>query len=228
MNEALVRLQRVSREYDRGRIIALRDVTFAVDPDEFVAIVGPSGSGKSTLLHLLCGLDRPTRGRVFFRGKEPASAVEWTKIRARHIGFVFQAFHLFPTLTALENVEIPMFGVVPDATTRRRRARDLLCRVGLAERLGHRPAELSGGERQRVAIARSMVNAPLLIGADEPTGNLDSKASAEVLDLLQSIHRQYGAALVIVTHNREVAARAERLLELVDGHIASDCRHASP
>jgi putative ABC transport system ATP-binding protein len=222
MAAAVVALERVSRAYDGGRIVALRDVTLAVEPGEFIAVVGPSGSGKSTLLHLLCGLDRPSAGRVVFRGAEPATPAEWTKIRARHIGFVFQAFHLLPTLTALENVEIPMFGVVADGAARRRRAQDLLHRVGLAARLGHRPAELSGGERQRVAIARSLANSPLLIGADEPTGNLDSRASAEVLDLLDEIHRQDGAGLVVATHNHEVAARARRLIELRDGRIVSD------
>ena len=215
-------LERVSRLYDGGRIAAVREVTLAVWAAEFVAVMGPSGSGKSTLLHLLCGLDRPTAGRVLFRGRVPASAVEWTKIRARNIGFVFQAFHLFPTLTALENVEIPMFGVVPGAAARRRRARDLLSRVGLGGRLHHRPADLSGGERQRVAIARSLVNSPVLIGADEPTGNLDSKASAEVLDLLQEIHRHDRATLIVATHNRDVAARAGRVIELADGCVRSD------
>jgi len=222
MTDAIVALEHVSRGYDGGRIIALRDVTLAVEPGEFVAVVGPSGSGKSTLLHLLCGLDRPTAGRVLFRGTEPATPVEWTKVRARHIGFVFQAFYLFPTLTALENVEVPMFGVVADRTVRRRRACDLLCRVGLGGRLDHRPAELSGGERQRVAIARSLANAPMVIGADEPTGNLDSRASAEVLDLLEDIHRRDGTSLILATHNREVAARATRLVELGDGRVVSD------
>jgi len=217
-----VALERVGRLYDGGRVAALRDVTLAIVPGEFVAVTGPSGSGKSTLLHVLCGLDRPTTGRVWFRGAEPASAEEWTRIRARHVGFVFQAFHLFPTLTALENVEIPMFGVVAGARARRRRAEDLLTRVGLAGRLEHRPAELSGGERQRVAIARSLANAPLLVGADEPTGNLDSKAAAVVLDLLEEVHRQDGTTLVLATHNRDVAARAGRVIELADGGLVSD------
>jgi putative ABC transport system ATP-binding protein len=185
-------------------------------------VVGPSGSGKSTLLHLMCGLDRPTAGRVLFRGAEPGSPVAWTRLRARHIGFVFQAFYLFPTLTAVENVEMPMFGVVGDAAARRRRAGELLRRVGLGHRLGHRPAELSGGERQRVAIARGLANAPVLIGADEPTGNLDSRASDEILDLLAGLHREDGASLVVATHNAEVAARATRLIELADGRIVSD------
>jgi putative ABC transport system ATP-binding protein len=213
-------LERASRVYDGGRIAALREATVAIAAGEFVAVVGPSGSGKSTLLHLLCGLDRPSSGRVLFGGREPASSAEWTRIRARHIGFVFQAFHLLPTLTALENVEIPMFGVVRGAAARRRRARDLLARVGLAARVDHRPAQLSGGERQRVAIARSLANgAPVLLGADEPTGNLDSRAAAGVLDLLEEVHRQDGASLVIATHNPEIAARAARVLRLADGCV---------
>ncbi|HKX17957.1 MAG TPA: ABC transporter ATP-binding protein [bacterium] len=214
-------LEGVGRGYDGGRIVALCDVTLRVAPGEFVAVVGPSGSGKSTLLHLACGLDRPTAGRVLFRGAEPASAAAWTKIRARQIGFVFQAFHLFPTLTALENVELPMFGVVGDGAERGRRAHALLDRVGLGGRLHHLPSELSGGERQRVAIARSLANAPLLIGADEPTGNLDSRASADVLDLLAELHRRDGASLVLATHNLEVAARAGRIIHLADGRIVA-------
>lgn len=215
-------LERVSRGYDGGRIVALRDVTLRVASGEFVAVVGPSGTGKSTLLHLLCGLDRPTAGRVLFRGVEPPSAAAWTKVRARQIGFVFQAFHLFPTLTALENVEIPMFGVVADGAERGRRARALLDRVGLGGRLHHLPSELSGGERQRVAIARSLANAPALIGADEPTGNLDSGASADVLDLLTELHRRDGASLVLATHNMDVAARAGRIIRLADGRVVAD------
>jgi putative ABC transport system ATP-binding protein len=221
-DEAAIALEHVSRLYDGGRVAALHDITLTLEPREFAAVVGPSGSGKSTLLHLLCGLDRPTAGRVRFRGVEPASAVAWTRIRARHVGVVFQAFHLLPTLTAEENVEMPMFGVVPDAGARRRRARDFLERVGLAGRLHHRPAELSGGERQRVAIARSLANAPLLVVADEPTGNLDSKAAAGVLDLLEEIHRQDGATLVVATHNSEIAARAGRVMELADGRLIAD------
>ena len=222
MTEPLVALEQVSRRYDGGRIVALSDVTLRVAPGEFVAVVGPSGSGKSTLLHLLCGLDRPTAGRVFFRGAEPPSPAAWTGVRARQIGFVFQAFHLFPTLTALENVELPMFGVVGDGAERGRRARALLDRVGLGGRLGHLPSELSGGERQRVAIARSLANSPRLIGADEPTGNLDSGASAEVLDLLAELHRRDGASLVLATHNADVAARAGRIVHLADGRIVAD------
>ncbi|HET7264510.1 MAG TPA: ABC transporter ATP-binding protein [bacterium] len=222
MAEPLVALEQVSRGYDGGRVVALRDVTLRVAPGEFVAIVGPSGSGKSTLLHLLCGLDRPTAGRVLFRGAEPPSPAAWTRVRARQIGFVFQAFYLFPTLTALENVEIPMFGVVPHAAERRRRARALLDRVGLGGRLDHLPSQLSGGERQRVAIARSLANTPILIGADEPTGNLDSHASLEVLDLLADLRRRDGASLVLATHNTEVAARAGRIIRLADGRIVAD------
>jgi ABC-type lipoprotein export system ATPase subunit len=214
-----ISLERVSRHYDSGRVVALSDVTLAMDRGDFLAIVGSSGSGKSTLLHLACGLEHPTAGRVFVEGVEPASRSAWARLRAERIGFVFQAFNLLPTLTAAENVEVPMFGVQPNASARRVRALDLLARVGLAARAGHRPGALSGGERQRVAIARSLANSPDLILADEPTGNLDTKTTAEILELLQDIHRHEGAALVIVTHERGIAAVADRVVRLVDGRI---------
>ncbi len=221
MTETLVALEEVSRFYDGDRITALRSVTLNVDRGEFVAIVGPSGSGKSTLLHVMCGLDRPTAGRVCFAGHESPSRAEWTRIRARHVGFVFQSFYLLPTLTARENVEIPMFGVVAGAGDRGRRAEDLLARVGLANRARHRPSELSGGERQRVAIARSLANSPLMIAADEPTGNLDASTSAEIMRLFRDIHGRERSTLVVVTHNPDVAAYADRCVELLDGRIVS-------
>lgn len=221
-DDAIASLEQVSRFYDDGRVIALCDVTLGISRGESLAIVGPSGSGKSTLLHLLCGLDRPTQGRVFFEGIEPGSAKEWTDLRSERIGFVFQAFNLLSTLTALENVEVPMFGVKRRAEDRRQQAADLLARVGLAERTHHRPSELSAGERQRVAIARSLANSPDLILADEPTGNLDSKTSAEILNLLGDIHVNEGTTLVVVTHEREIASRVSRVVRLVDGWIVSD------
>jgi ABC-type lipoprotein export system ATPase subunit len=221
MTETLVALEEVCRFYDGDRVTALRSVTLTVGRGEFVAIVGPSGSGKSTLLHVMCGLDRPTAGRVCFAGRESPSRAEWTRIRARHVGFVFQAFYLLPTLTARENVEIPMFGVVAGAGERTRRAEDLLARVGLANRARHRPSELSGGERQRVAIARSLANSPLMIAADEPTGNLDASTSAEIMQLFRDIHGRERSTLVVVTHNPDVAAYADRCVELLDGRIVS-------
>jgi putative ABC transport system ATP-binding protein len=215
-------LENVSRSYDGGRVVALRELTLSIERGAAVAIVGPSGAGKSTLLHLMCGLDRPDRGRVLFDGSEPRSAREWTRLRSRRIGFVFQSYNLLPTLTALENIEIPMIGVIGSAEERRRRAADSLALVGLANRAKYRPNELSGGERQRVAIARSLVNRPDLILADEPTGNLDVKSSAEILDLLFGIHDTEGTTLAIVSHDRAVAARASRVVDLLDGQIISD------
>jgi putative ABC transport system ATP-binding protein len=223
MHDPMVAVEHVSRSYDDGRVTALQDVTLAISPGEYVAIVGPSGSGKSTLLHLLCGLDRPTQGRVCFEGIEPASRRQWAKLRATRIGFVFQAFYLLPTLSAQENVEVPMFGVLPRAKDRQRRALELLERVGLTNRARHRPFELSGGERQRVAIARSLANAPALLLADEPTGNLDSKTAADIMQLLHDVHRQdkERKTLVLVTHNLEITARSDRLVHIVDGRIVS-------
>jgi ABC-type lipoprotein export system ATPase subunit len=222
MTETLVALEEVSRFYDGDRVAALRSVTLTVGRGEFVAIVGPSGSGKSTLLHVMCGLDRPTAGRVCFAGRESPSRAEWTRIRARHVGFVFQAFYLLPTLTARENVEVPMFGVVAGAGERARRAEDLLARVGLANRARHRPSELSGGERQRVAIARSLSIYPPILLADEPTGNLDSQTGAEVLALLHDLQRRLGSTVIIVTHDLTVADGCERVVTLRDGRIVKD------
>jgi putative ABC transport system ATP-binding protein len=215
-------LENVSRSYDGGRVVAIREVTLSIERGAVVAIAGPSGAGKSTLLHLMCGLDRPDRGRVLFDCSEPRSGREWTRLRSTRIGFVFQSYNLLPTLTALENVEIPMMGIVGSAQERRRRAEQSLAGVGLANRAKYRPNELSGGERQRVAIARSLVNSPDLILADEPTGNLDTKSSAEVLDLLFGIHEMEGTTLAIVSHDRSVVARAGRVVDMLDGQIVSD------
>jgi putative ABC transport system ATP-binding protein len=184
--------------------------------------MGPSGSGKSTLMHLLGGLDRPTRGRVLFEGVEQISSSRWTKLRSKRIGFVFQDCNLLPTLTALENVQIPMFGNIARAKDRYRKAMTLLDRVGLAARTRHRPKALSGGERQRVAIARSLANSPVLILADEPTGNLDSKTSEEIMDLLENIRNTEKATLVIVTHDVDISKRADRIVKLFDGQIKTE------
>ena len=210
MSDPLVALESVSRFYDGGRVKALRDVSLTILGGEFVAIVGPSGSGKSTLLHLACGLDRPTDGRVLFEGVEPGSIRQWTRLRAKRIGFIFQAFNLLPTLTARQNVEMPMFGVTPGAKTRRQKALNLLERVGLADRAGHRPSELSGGERQRVAVARSLANSPKLILADEPTGNLDSETAGSILHLFREVYTSEGKTVVLVTHNPNLAVKADR------------------
>lgn len=218
----LAELLRVHRRFGPKGVRALSDVSLRLRRGEKVAVVGPSGSGKSTLLHLLSGLDRPTEGRVVFDGREPRSTKEWAGIRARRIGFVFQAFHLLPALTAAENVEVALFGDGRGVSARSRRAAELLDAVGLGDRLHHRPAELSGGECQRVAIARSLANEPDLVLADEPTGNLDLESSTEVLSLLDDLRRKSGTTLVVVTHSPEVAAGADRVVRLVKGSILGE------
>jgi ABC-type lipoprotein export system ATPase subunit len=217
----LAELVEVQHRYERGDVVALEGVNLTLRLGEWLAIAGPSGSGKSTLLHLLCGLDRPTTGSVRYRGQEPRSPGEWASLRRRRIGFVFQSFHLLPTLSARENVEIPMFGVCR-ASERRARAGQLLAAVGLRERQHHRPAELSAGERQRVAIARSLANGPELVLADEPTGNLDQASSDTVIELLARQRRERELTLVVVTHSPEVAARADRVIRLVKGRLESE------
>jgi putative ABC transport system ATP-binding protein len=205
----------------KAEIPALDRVDFSVQRGEFVALVGPSGSGKSTLLNLVGGLDRPSGGRIVVDGVSlgETSELELVHHRRNRIGFIFQSFNLLPTLTAVENVEVPMMLAELDKTARRSRALALLASVGLAARAEHRPNELSGGEKQRVAIARALANNPVLLLADEPTGNLDSKTGASVLDLLCGLLRANGLTMLIVTHDLQVAARADRTLTLRDGRI---------
>jgi putative ABC transport system ATP-binding protein len=215
----LLEARAVSRTYDDGAVRALNDVSFTISRGEYVAIMGPSGSGKSTLLNLLGALDHPSHGEIRFEGQSLCGRTDLDRFRARTIGFVFQSFHLLPTLTALENVQIPMFEGPLDRRSRVRKAEELLCLVGLSHRLKHVPQKLSVGERQRVAIARSLANDPLMLLADEPTGNLDSHAGADVLDLFDRLHRERGVTLVVITHGAEVAARAERTIWIRDGQI---------
>lgn len=215
----LIQLEEVERAYPKARVTALRDVTLTLKEGDSLAVCGPSGSGKSTLLHLLGAMDSPTRGRIRFRGVEPDGPVELAAIRAELIGFVFQSFHLLPTLSALENIQVPMFGVVPGSRERKERAEELLQSVGLADRATHLPGEMSGGERQRVAIARALANDPEVILADEPTGNLDSKSSAKVLDLLLELRETRDLAMVVVTHDPSVAARFDQTVNLLDGRV---------
>jgi ABC-type lipoprotein export system ATPase subunit len=215
----LLSTEALSRVYPDGRVQALADVSLSIDAGEYVAIMGPSGSGKSTLLNLLGGLDRPTSGRVCFQGMPLPAGKALDAFRARHVGFVFQSFCLLPMLTALENVQIPLFeGALPRSRWRQR-AQLLLESVGLGHRCGHLPSRLSVGERQRVAIARALANDPELILADEPTGNLDSARAEEILDLFDKLRAEFGKTLVVVTHGQAVARRAERLIELYDGRL---------
>ena len=217
---ALLRFDGVSKRFHRGteEVVALDDVDLTVEPGEFVALIGPSGSGKSTLLHLAGGLDQPDGGRILLGDRDLAtiSIGERAKLRRRAIGFVFQFFHLIPTLTVQENVELPL---MLDGVKSNGRTADLLERVGIGHRAAHLPGELSGGEMQRAAIARALVAGPDLILADEPTGNLDSATSEAVLTLLAEQVSNSGAALLMVTHDREVAARARRTQMLRDGKL---------
>lgn len=220
--EPIVTLECVSRNFKAESILAVDQVSLAVAQGEFLAVLGPSGSGKSTLLHLIGGIDFPDSGRVVIAGRETRSASQWARVRAEKIGFVFQAFHLLPTLTAVENVEIPMFGMLKTHRQRRKRADELLEMVGLTHRRSHRPGELSGGERQRVAIARSLANSPALLLADEPTGNLDTKTSAEIIDIFATLHSQQGMTLILVTHEPEIVHHATRIIRFRDGRIVGD------
>jgi len=204
-----------------GAVKAVQEVSLTIATGEFVAIMGRSGSGKTTLLQLLAGLESPSSGRILFQGDDISQLDEdglalW---RREHVGLVFQAFHLIPTISAVENVAFPLYPAAVQPEERRRRALARLERVGLAHRAGHRPGQLSGGEQQRVAIARALVNHPSLILADEPTGNLDSQSSAEVMDLFRELNRKEGVAIVVVTHDADVAAVTDRLIEMKDGRI---------
>lgn len=220
MNETpLLRTERLCRTYPDGQVNALVEVTLSIRRGDYVAIMGASGSGKSTLLNLLGALDRPTSGEVYFEGRPLSAISDLDRFRAQQFGFVFQSFFLLPTLTALENVQIPMFEGPLSAPQRSDKARELLKLVGMSHRLHHRPPQLSVGERQRIAIARALANDPQLLLADEPTGNLDSRTTAEVLDLFEHLHRDKGMTLVLVTHGREVAERAERIIRMRDGKI---------
>jgi putative ABC transport system ATP-binding protein len=223
MNDAVVRTVGLARRYKMGDtfVDALQGVDLEIARGEFVALVGPSGSGKSTVLNLVGGLDRPTAGEIWIDGTELSGSDEKTLTRHRRqcVGFVFQSFNLLPRLTAEENVALPlMFGGVPEKE-RRARAQELLKRVGLEARLTHRPTQLSGGEQQRVAIARALVAQPALLLADEPTGNLDTVTGVEIMRLLKELNQERGLTLLVVTHDPEVAAFADRVVKLRDGQV---------
>jgi lipoprotein-releasing system ATP-binding protein len=223
MSEPLLSARGLSKSYAMGRrtLEVLRGVDLDVARGEFLALRGASGAGKSTLLHLIGGLDSPNAGKISFNGQDLAafSESQLTHFRNRRVGFVFQAYHLLPELTALENVCLPARVARISAETAERRGRELLARAGLQERVEHKPFELSGGEQQRVAIARALINEPELLLADEPTGNLDSRTGSEIIDLLKSLRAEKHMTLAIATHDEKVAAHAERTVQLVDGQI---------
>ena len=220
----LIAFDRVSRVYSMGRleVPALDDVSLAIQPGEFVAIVGPSGSGKSTMMNILGCLDRPTHGSYRLAGTPVADLDDdgLAALRSRTIGFVFQSYNLLPRTTALDNVATPLLYQGVGRSERVQRARATLERLGLGDRTDHEPTELSGGQQQRVAVARALVTEPALILADEPTGNLDSHAGAEVIALLRELH-QAGRTVVLITHDPEVARSADRQIHLLDGRIAA-------
>lgn len=225
MNESLIIARGLDRTYRIGKrsLNVLRGVNLEVARGAFLALRGASGAGKSTLLHLLGGLDVPDAGEISFAGQNLAtlSAAKLAGFRNFKVGFVFQAYHLLPELTALENVCLPARIARVSVADAAAHGRELLTRVGLGERIEHRPYELSGGEQQRVAIARALINSPELLLADEPTGNLDSKTGGEIIELLKSLRAEKNTTLVIATHDARVAAHAERVIELVDGRIES-------
>ena len=225
MSELFLSARALTKTYAVGRrsLEVLRGVDLTVTRGEFLALRGASGAGKSTLLHLIGGLDSPNAGEIFFKGQNLAnfSESELTQFRSRRVGFIFQAYHLLPELTALENVCLPARVARISAGQTGRRGRELLVRVGLKDRTDHKPSELSGGEQQRVAIARALINEPELLLADEPTGNLDSKTGGEIIELLKNLCAEKQMTLVIATHDEKVAARAERTIQLVDGQVQS-------
>jgi putative ABC transport system ATP-binding protein len=220
----LLALDHVVRSFDRGRITALAGLDLAIAAGDCVAVTGRSGSGKSCMVNIATGLDRPDSGRVLWQGREVASRQDWARLRRQEIGIVFQEFLLLPTLTAAQNVELALMGGGLDSRGQAARAVAALERVGLGQRATHLPSELSGGERQRVAIARALVREPMLLFADEPTGNLDSANADSIAALLFALQRERGMALVLVTHDRALAARCDRRVEMADGRVIRDQR----
>ncbi|MFP4065735.1 MAG: ABC transporter ATP-binding protein [Bacteroidales bacterium] len=225
MSEEIIRLTSIHKNYKVGMEIvrALRGVSVSIHRNEYVALMGPSGSGKSTLMNILGCLDTPTSGSYFLNGKDVSKLQdnELAEIRNKEIGFVFQTFNLLPRSTALDNVALPLVYAGQTRNDRLRRAEEVMEQVGLSDRTHHRPNELSGGQRQRVAVARALVNNPSIILADEPTGNLDTKTSIEIMGLLQDIHNA-GNTIILVTHEEDIALHAHRIIRLRDGLIESD------
>jgi putative ABC transport system ATP-binding protein len=211
----------LSKQY--GNIEAVKRVSLSVAEAEFVCLTGKSGSGKTTLLSLLSGLENPTAGHVRLAGKDITGATEdeLSLFRREHVGFIFQSFHLIPTLSAWENVALPLFPVKMSGVERRGRATELLGKMELGDRIDHRPAALSGGEKQRVAIARALVNHPRILFADEPTGNLDSATGGAIMEILKNLHKKEGVAILMITHDEEIAKTADRVTRMHDGEVIS-------
>ena len=225
--EPIIQIKSLVRNFALGNQIVkvLKSIDLSVNKNEYLALMGPSGSGKSTLMNLIGCLDTPTSGSYILNNNDVSSLSDndLAEIRNKEIGFVFQTFNLLPRSTALENVALPLIYAGISKTKREERAKEVLTQVGLADRMDHRPNQLSGGQRQRVAVARALVNNPAIILADEPTGNLDSKTSEEIMALLDNIHKN-GNTIILVTHEEDIAKHAERMVRLVDGKIHSDVR----
>ena len=228
--DPIVQVENLTKIYGSGEtaVRALDGLSVEVQTGEFVAVMGPSGCGKSTLLNMLGALDQPTEGTVRVAGEDLSNLKNVDRFRARTVGFVFQLHNLLPTMTAQENVEVPLQGQINSRKERKERAAHLMALVGLADRRDHLPGQLSGGQRQRVAIARSLANSPSLILADEPSGALDSQSSGEVLSLLAELNRSQGTSIIVVTHDRRVAQATQRILRMQDGKIVSDHRITDP
>ena len=227
----VIEIQNIKRNFQLGQetVKVLKGIDLEIDKGEYVAIMGPSGSGKSTLMNLLGCLDTPTSGTYILNGKDASkmSDDELADIRNKEIGFVFQTFNLLPRTTALDNVALPMIYAGATKAERKKRAEEVLTNVGLSDRVDHKPNQLSGGQRQRVAVGRALVNHPSIILADEPTGNLDSKTSLEIMNLFDKIH-QAGNTVILVTHEEDVAQHAHRIIRLKDGSIESDTKNEVP
>lgn len=226
----IINLNNIKRHYQVGQVTvkALRSITMSIKKNEFVALMGPSGSGKSTLMNIIGCLDTPTEGKYILNNKDVSSLNdnELAEIRNNEIGFIFQTFNLLPRSTALENITLPLIYAGITKEERTERAKKVIKEVDLYERMNHKPNELSGGQRQRVAIARALINNPSIVLADEPTGNLDSKTSIEILGLLEKIHKA-GNTIILVTHEEDIALHAHRIIRLLDGEIDSDEKNTS-
>jgi putative ABC transport system ATP-binding protein len=221
-DSSLLRTEHISKLYPDGEVHAVEDVSISIRRGEYVAIMGPSGSGKSTLLNLLGALDLPTTGEIYFEGEALSLIKNLDRFRSQKVGFVFQSFHLLPILTAAENVQVPMFEGRLPTSARMKKAVELLDIVGMSHRANHLPLKLSVGERQRVAIARALANDPIMLLADEPTGNLDSHTAAEIFDLFEQLHQEKGMTIVLITHDPDLADRAQRIIRMQDGRLKSD------